>query len=125
MHSVKYFLLASLALAALAGLGAYQAAGDKPLEIEAIMEKAHKGKPSLYKTVVEGRGNKDQKEELVKLYSDLGKNEPPKGSKEDWKKRTDKLVDAAKSVVADKPGSLVALKQAANCANCHDAHKSD
>jgi hypothetical protein len=126
---MKYFVLASLTVTVLAGLGAYQAAADKPLDIETIMEKAHKapekGKPSLFKTVVEGKGNKDQKEELLKLYTDLSKNKPPKGDESEWKKRTDAIVAAAKDVVGDKPGSLVALKKAVSCMDCHEAHKSE
>jgi hypothetical protein len=129
MRSVKYFTLATLAVVTAAGLGVYRAAEDKALEIEAVMEKAHKppqkGQPSLFKTVSDGKGSQEQKEELLKLYSNLGKNKPPKGDEADWKKRTDTLVGAAKGVVADKSGSLAALKKAANCKACHDAHKSD
>jgi hypothetical protein len=128
MRSLKYFVLASLAVAAVAGLGVYRAADDKPLDIETIMEKAHKapkGKVSLFKTVVGGKAEKDQKEELLKLYADLGKNKPPKGSEDDWKKRCEVIVVAAKDVVADKPNSLLALKNAVKCAECHEAHKAD
>jgi hypothetical protein len=129
MRSLKYFALASLVVAAIAGLGAYRAADDKPLDIETIMEKAHKppekGKPSLFKTVSGGTGSKEQKEELLKLYSDLGKNKPPKGSEKDWKKRTDDIVSAAKEVVADKADALAALKKAVNCKECHEAHKGE
>jgi hypothetical protein len=125
MRSLKYFVLASLAVAAVAGLASYRAAEDKALDIETIMEKAHKGKPSLFKTVSGGSATKEQKEELLKLYSDLGKNKPPKGSEQDWKKRTDNLVAAAKDVVADKPDALAGLKKAANCMACHEVHKGD
>jgi hypothetical protein len=128
MRSLKYFL-ASLAVAGLVGIGAFRAAADKPLDIETIMEKAHKapekGKPSLFKTVVEGKANKDQKEELLKLYTDLSKNKPPKGDEGEWKKRCDAILGAAKDVVADKPGSLMALKKAVSCMDCHEAHKGE
>ena len=125
MRSLKYFVLASLALAIAASLGVYRAADDKPLEIEAIMEKAHQGRPSLFKTVVEGKASKDQKEELLKLYIDLGKNKPPKGNEDDWKKRCATIVTAAKDVIADKPNSLVVLKKAVSCKECHENHKAD
>jgi hypothetical protein len=125
MRSLKYFVLASLAIAAVAGLGVYRAAEDKPLEIEVIMEKAHKGRPPLHKMVLEGKANQDQKETLLKLYNDLGKNKPPKGSEDDWKKRCEVIVLAAKDVVANKPNSLPTLKKAINCAECHEAHKAD
>jgi hypothetical protein len=125
MRSLKYFVLTSLAVAIAAGLGAYRAADDKPLEIEAIMEKAHQGRPSLFKTVLGGKASKEQKEELLKLYLDLGKNKPPKGSEEDWKKRCAIIVTAAKDVVAEKPDSLVVLKKAVSCKECHENHKAD
>ncbi len=125
MRLVKYIVLASVAVLTLAGVGVYQAAEDKALDIETIMDKAHKGRNSLYKQVSGGKGTAEQKEELLRLYTDLGKNKPPKGSESDWKKRTDALVSATKDVVADKPGSLNALKRAANCKACHDAHKGE
>jgi hypothetical protein len=122
MRMMKYFLL--FAVAALAGVCAYAAADDVK-DIETIMDKAHKGKPSLYKQVVTGKADKEQKEELLSLYTDLGKNKPPKGTEADWKKRTDAIVTAAKAVVADKPDSLKALAAAVNCKACHEAHKGE
>jgi cytochrome c2 len=59
------------------------------------------------------------------LYIDLGKNKPPKGSNEAWKKRTDALVAATKAVIDDKPDGAKALKAAANCKACHSMHKAD
>jgi hypothetical protein len=129
MRTVKYFLLASLGLAALGGFSVFGAADKEPLEIEQIMNKAHKplrkGEPSLAKLVVEGKASKEQKEELLKLYEDLAKNKPPMGSEDDWKKRTDAIVAAAKGCLADKPDSAEALKKAINCKACHDLHKGE
>src|SRR5262245_4961887 len=100
---------------------------DKPKKIAEIMEEAHKGgRDSLRNKVVGGKGEKKDAEKLLALYVDLGKNEPPKGDKQDWKKRTDAIVAAAKDVVADKEGSKGALGKATTCATCHEAHrKSD
>jgi hypothetical protein len=128
MRTVKYFMTAGLALGLLASLGVFQAAyEDKPKHtIEEIMEKAHKGgKKSLYGQVVAGSADKEQKQELLNLYEDLGRNKPPKGSAEDWKKRTTDMVAAAKGVVSDKPGATAALKKAANCKGCHEMHKGE
>jgi hypothetical protein len=124
MRTTKYFLLA--AVGALAGLGVYRAADGEVKDIETIMEKAHTPpKDSLFKAVVSGKADKEQKQELLALYSDLPKNKPPKGSEAEWKKRTEAIVAAAKAVVADKPDATKALAKAVNCKSCHDAHKGE
>ena len=125
MRTVKYFVLAALTLGALGGLAAYQAAdNDKPkYSIEEIMGKAHEGKNSLYKKVVGGQANADQKKELLGLYEDLAKNKPPKGSQDDWKKRTTAMVSAAKEVVENKPDAGKKLGKAVSCKGCHDLHR--
>ncbi len=125
MRTVKHFVLATLTLGALGGLATYQAAdSDKPKNtIEEVMEKAHKGKESLYKKVITNKASGDQKKELLGLYEDLAKNKPPKGSAEDWKKRTTAIVGAAKEVVEDKPDASAKLRKAVNCKGCHDQHR--
>ena len=125
MRTVKHFVLATLALGALGGLATYQAAdSDKPKHsIEEVMEKAHKGKESLYKKVTSGKANADQKKELLGLYEDLAKNKPEKGSQEDWKKRTTAIVSAAKQVVEDKPDATTKLRKVVDCKGCHDLHR--
>jgi hypothetical protein len=127
MRTLKYFVLAALAVAAVSGFTVVAtAAKADALEIGEIMEKAHTPPAkSLFKTVVTGKANQEQKEELLKLYSDLPKNKPPKGSEEDWKKRTDAIVTAAKAVVENKPNCLNQLKTAVNCKACHDLHKGE
>ena len=125
MRTVKYFVLATLTLGALSGLATFQAAdGDKPKNsIEEVMEKAHKGKNSLFKKVVSGNANADQKKELLGLYQDLSKNKPEKGSQDDWKKRTSAMVSAAQEAVDGKPGAGPKIAKAANCKACHDLHR--
>jgi hypothetical protein len=123
MRTTKYYLLA--AVAALAGLGVYRAADGDVKDIETVMEKAHKGDPSLLKQVVTGKADNDMKKELLGLYTDLAKNKPPKGDQADWKKRTEALVSAAKALVEDKPDAVKKLQAAANCKACHELHKAD
>jgi hypothetical protein len=130
MRTVKCFLTAMLALGLLAGLGVWAAFEDKPkYTIEQIMDKAHKKaegeKASLFKKVVDGKANKEQKEELVTLYQELAKNKPPKGDLNDWKKRTNGMVAAAKDVAEGKEGSNKALAKAVKCMDCHERHKSE
>ncbi len=126
MRTLKYFVLAALGVTLAGGAGAFYAAERDKLDIETIMEKAHTppGK-SLFKAVASGKASQEQKEELLKLYSDLGKNKPPKGSEDDWKKRTDDIVKAAKAVVDNKPNAVKELRDAVNCKACHNLHKSD
>ena len=125
MRTVKYFVLAALALGALGGLATYQAAdNEKPkYSIDEIMDKAHKGKDSLFKKVTTGKANGDQKKELLSLYEDLAKNKPEKGSQDDWKRRTTAMVGAAKEVVEDKPDAGKKLAKTVNCKGCHDLHR--
>jgi hypothetical protein len=126
MRTMKYYLLAGVAVGALAGLGVYRAADAEVKDIETIMDKAHKPQQSsLYKQVVAGKASKEQQKELLALYTDLGKNKPPKGSAAEWKKRTDALVAATKDVIDGKPDATKALAKAASCSKCHEAHKGE
>jgi hypothetical protein len=118
--------VASLLAVAFAGMTVLGAADDKPkYDIETIMEKAHDKDEGLYKKVAGGKASDAEKKQLLELYVELGKNKPPKGGKDSWKKKTDAMIGAAKDVVADKDGSIASLKKAVNCKACHDVHKGD
>src|SRR5437899_10294911 len=97
-------LLCLAIVAAAVGIGGHLAAADndKPkYKIVMIMAKAHKGGPnSLRNKVLAGKASKDDLNMLVASYEELGKNTPPKGSKESWKQKPEALLDAAKK---DKP----------------------
>jgi hypothetical protein len=126
MRTVKYFGMAVLTMGMLAGLGMFRAADDKAkYSIEEVMEKAHKGKPSLFKQVVDGKASDEQKKELVELYEALAKNKPEKGSEDDWKKRTSAMVKSAKEVAGGNGGAARQLAKAANCKGCHELHKGE
>ena len=95
---------------------------DKPkYTIKQVMAKAHKSK--LINKLAEGKGSKEEAQELLDLYKALGANKPPKGDLEGWKKKTVEMVEAAQDVVDDKPGAGQRLQKAANCAACHKEHK--
>ena len=101
------------------------------------MTKAHKGGNSLLATL--GKDLKsadpdwkdDQKKtkELVKLGMSLGKNEPPKGTKQSWDKLTKSYVNTAKQLEAavtakEKIKAVTAhTKLTKMCMTCHQAHK--
>ena|SRR5947209_6313068 len=123
--------LLCLAVVAAIGIGGHLAAADndKPkYKIVMIMAKAHKGGPnSLRNRVLAGKASKDDLDMLVELYEELGKNTPPKGSKESWKQKTEAVLAAAKKVKADPTdeNARKALSKATTCAACHDVHKED
>jgi hypothetical protein len=95
---------------------------EKPkYTIKEVMKKAHKD--GLMKKLADGGGTKADAEELLDLYKEMGKHKAPKGDAESWKTKNKTLVDAAQAVVDDKPGARDELKKAANCAECHKAHK--
>jgi hypothetical protein len=108
------------------GLKALRAADD--LTIKDVMDKAHKpaakGKPTLLQKAISAKGTAEDKKMLLELYEALGKNKPPKGDEDDWKKRTDAIVAAAKDLVDGGKGAAGKLTKAANCNACHKAHKA-
>lgn len=87
--------------------------------IKKVMKVAMKGQ--LCKSVVTGKADAKQKEELLALLKDLAKTTPPKGSEADWKKRTTALVEGAEEAIDGK--GTASLKKAADCKGCHTAHK--
>src|SRR5262245_1688293 len=89
-----------------------------PKKISEIMEEAHTpDEDSLRAMVLAGKAKAEGAKKLLALYQDLGKNNPPMGSKEAWKKRTDAIVAAARKVAEapDDKAALAALTRATNC----------
>jgi hypothetical protein len=127
MRQALRFGGAALLAAAFAGMTVFGAADDKPkFDIETIMDKAHGEKnDKILKKVLDGKANDAEKKELLELYTELGKNKPPKGEAKSWKEKTKALSVAAKEVVDGKEAGVADLKKAANCASCHKAHKGD
>jgi len=115
----KVFVLAVAALAIL-GFGLSARAENS---IKDVMKKAHQGKPALCAKCASGKATKEEKEQLVALYEDLAKAEPPKGDKESWKAKTEALLKAAKGMAKDEKEATAAFKKALDCKGCHSAHK--
>ncbi len=106
---------------ALGGLKSLRAADEIP--IKDVMKKAHTGKPTLLAKATGAKATDDDKKMLLELYEALGKNKPPKGDEDEWKKRTEAIVAAAKDLVEGTKGAGAKLTKAANCGACHKAHK--
>ena len=118
------FGLASLGVLAFVGLGVLTAADkEEPKHtIKEVMKEAHKD--GLLKKVASGKADKDEKDKLLELYTDLSKNKPPKGDADDWKTKTGAMVKAAKGAVdGDKDAAKGLTGVTKSCKACHDAHK--
>jgi hypothetical protein len=123
--SMKKLLCGAVLALGLIASGAMSASLLAPKSIEDIMDAAHDEKDSLRDKVVKGKGSAEDAKKLLALYEDLGKNDPPKGDKAAWKKKTDAIVLAAKKVAANHEDkeALAALTKATNCAACHKEHR--
>ncbi len=116
---------AALLVVGLAGFTVFGAGDDKPkYDIETIMDKAHGEKnDKILKKVLTGKADDAEKKELLELYTELGKNKPPKGDAKSWKDKTSALTVAAKEVVDGKDKGIADLKKASSCMACHKVHK--
>ena len=73
--------------------------------------------------VKKGNATDADKKKLLDLCTDLGKNKPPAGDADNWKKLTGALVKATQNLVDGKQGALDEFNKAVDCAKCHGAHK--
>ena len=115
-------LLASLSIAALVLAG--NASADE-VTISDIMKNAMKGDTSLYKSVAEGTGSKEDAKRFLAYAEALEKLSPPKGDESSWKRKTGDLTKAAKAATYGTKAGQMALQRAGNCKSCHSAHKED
>jgi hypothetical protein len=112
------------------------AADDKTPSCEDVMSKVNGKKGLVAKVGTAAKGDKwDDAQKLAKEIKDLGaalgKNDPPRGSKESWAKLTKKYEEqtAAIADAADKKDAAAVTKATdaftakENCAACHGAHK--
>jgi D-tyrosyl-tRNA(Tyr) deacylase len=99
-------------------------ADEKPSQTIKQVMKEHK-KGALKDKVLEGNASAAEKKQLVELYVELGKNQPPKGTEESWKKLTEALVKAAREISEGNDSGIDGLKKAVNCGTCHSAHKAN
>ena len=86
--------------------------------------KAHfKGDTSDIKKAAKGELSKDEVAKLVTAVKALSAEKPPEGDAADYKKKNDALVVALEKLARGAEGAGAAVKEAANCKACHDAHK--
>jgi hypothetical protein len=123
---MKKLLFGAVAALAVLVAGHVGAANLAPKEIGDIMKEAHTPQAtSLRSKVIGGKGSADDAKKLLALYEDLAKNDPPKGDKAAWKKKTDAILVAAKKVAAkpDDADAGKALGAATMCMACHREHR--
>ena len=115
----KATLLAIAALLTSTGLGLANPA------IESVMKEAFKGDTSLYKKVATGKGTEADAKRLAGYVKTLTTNEPPKGEKASWDKKTGELLAAVEMLAKGNKQGMMAAQKAGNCKSCHSAHKPD
>ncbi len=115
-------------------VAAAQKEDEKVYEIEEIMKKGH-GSKGLLKGIAaevkEGKWEDAQKDaKLLKAFGvSLGKNKPPMGSEESWKKLSEQYKENTEAVFKaaekqDAKGVTTALgKIGKSCMGCHKEHK--
>ena len=85
------------------------------------------GEALLYSRVIRGaEATQADKDRLVKLFKEASEATPPKGDKAEWKKRHEKIIEAAEGLAAeDDPMKFrreqTRLNLATNCIGCHNA----
>ncbi len=129
--------LGMLALTLAVGASSTATAQEKDKEkvptISEIMLKGHKGTDAYIakiKGAVKDGKWKDAQEyakTLAFFGENLGKNKPPKGDAESWKKLTKKYAETTKAThkgTVDKDAKAVnAGLKGINCMECHKAHR--
>ena len=119
LNMKKATLLAMIALLTSAGLGFANPA------IESVMKEAFKGDTSLYKKVATGKGSEADAKRLLGYVKTLTENEPPKGEKAAWDKKTGELLAAVDKVAKGNKQGMLDVQKSGNCKSCHSAHKPD
>jgi cytochrome c556 len=110
---------------------------ESPSKIKQIMMKVGRGPQALNGAI--GRGLdaeqpawdtlQPQAKEYAQLASDLGLNDPPKGSKESWKQYTSSYAESAAALeraaqAKDQSAAKAAhAKLTESCKGCHQEHR--
>lgn len=114
--------LLTLAVSATFALSTLRADDEKPkMTIKEAM-KLH-AKEKLHEKAKKGEASKEELDKLVEAYTAMGKNKPPKGEADAWKKLCDELLAATKDLKDGKDGAAKRYDAAVNCSACHKAHK--
>lgn len=124
MKKTNILILATISMLATIAFNSF-AAGDKKEDsnISKTMKAHFKGDTSDIKKAAKGELSKDEVAKLVTAVKALSSEKPPEGDAADYKKKNDALVAALEKLASGAEGAGAAVKEAANCKACHDAHK--
>lgn len=128
-----------LALGMMVGLNAGTAADGKTPTISEVMKKSNNPRTGLRKDItdavkagaVDWDAVQEKTKELAELADALGKNTPPRGSKESWTKLSKEWAKGAKELdeaAKKKDTATVTSVQATlqrKCGSCHMAHQAE
>lgn len=91
--------------------------------INAMMERAHKGRDNIGSEVRNGSGTEEQVKKLLEEYRLIAAQKPAVGDLKSWKRRTDAVIAALSDLAAKKPGAVDRVYSATDCRACHEAHR--
>jgi hypothetical protein len=95
-----------------------------PNSLTPVLGKALRAEPPAWEAI------QAQTREFARLAADLGRHEPPKGSKESWAQRTSAYAESATALdraaqAKDRDAALLAHGRLANsCMACHRDHRT-
>lgn len=91
--------------------------------VKEVMKKAHNGRDSLLNKVKSGKATDDEKAKLLEIYESMPLGKAKKGDADDFKKRGEAMVAAAKAAKNGDTDWKAKLTKASDCKSCHDSHK--
>jgi len=121
----KTIALTALTACFAAGITLKSLAEDKKPEmtIKQVMKEKMKGDNCDIKLAIKGELPKEKVTTLLAAVKNLGGQKPPKGDETAWKEKCAALVSALEKLDKGEAGAADAVKTAANCKACHEAHK--
>jgi cytochrome c556 len=123
----KITILLTLSISLLASSVFRSVAADEKKDESAIgkvMKDHFKGDTSDIKKATKGELSKDEVTKLLAALKTLPTAKPSKGESASWKEKSEALVLAGEKLEKGDAGAGDAVKAAANCKSCHDAHRA-
>ena len=121
---MKNIIKTTIAAAILAGASIASAdKGEHHEAFEKIMKNGFKGKTSLVTKATEGTASAAEIKKLQGMLTELAGLKPTRGEMSSWKEKTAALIKAGNLLAKGDKSGGAALKKAANCKACHNAHK--
>ena len=116
------YLITALVIAASAS---FSVADENHEILEIVMKEGMKGDESPLSKILDGKGSKEDADNLLKFVEMLEGTKAPVGDQKAFEAKVAKLIAAAKKVAGGDTGekAIDALDKASNCKACHTDHK--